>query len=63
MKVDLNTLDTEEINGNSNNIDEVSMLEKVTIINNEDKKIAYAVEKQLTQIAEFAEHVAESYKE
>lgn len=57
------TLDTEGINSNSANIDEVSMLEKVTIINNEDKKVAYAVEKQLAQIAEFAEHAACSLKQ
>ena len=63
MKEDLKALDTEGINKNSENIDEVCMLEKIRIINQEDKKVAYAVEEQLTQIAEFAEYAADSLKQ
>lgn len=62
MKEDLKALDTEGINKNSENIDEVRILEKIRIINQEDKKVAYAVEKQLAPIAEFAEHAADSLK-
>ena len=62
MKEDLRILDTEGINEDSANIDEVSMLEKLRIINEEDKKVAYAVEKQLDRIAEFAEHAADCLK-
>lgn len=62
MKEQLITLDTEIINPDSVNIDNASILEKITIINNEDKKVAYAVEKQLPLIAEFIDHVVERMK-
>lgn len=62
MKESLKSLDTEGINPDSKEIDKVSILEKIKIINNEDKKVAYAVEKQLSQIADFIEHVVEGMK-
>ena len=44
-------LTTEKRNSASANIDKVSTLEMVKIINDEDKKVAAAVEKVLPQIA------------
>lgn len=62
MKESIKSIDTEGINPDSKEIDKVSILEKIKIINNEDKKVAYAVEKQLSQIADFIEHVVEGMK-
>ena len=45
-------LTTEQRNPASENIDKVSTLEMVKIINDEDKKVAAAVEKVLPQIAD-----------
>ena len=39
----IETLDTEQINPASSQISEVSTLERLTIINNEDKRVAQAV--------------------
>lgn len=44
MEIKLDTLDTEKINENSTNIDIMDTKNILTTINNEDKKIAYAVE-------------------
>ncbi|MDU5106479.1 MULTISPECIES: N-acetylmuramic acid 6-phosphate etherase [unclassified Clostridium] len=51
-KIDLEKLTTESRNENSLNIDKVSTLEMVKIINSEDKKVAFAVEEELPKIAE-----------
>ena len=42
---------TEQENPNTANIDHVSTLEAIRLINNEDKKIAEAIEKVLPEIA------------
>ncbi|MFL0270040.1 N-acetylmuramic acid 6-phosphate etherase [Candidatus Clostridium radicumherbarum] len=47
MKVDLNVLDTERINENSVNIDIMDTKDILKTINNEDKQVAYSVEKVL----------------
>ena len=47
----LEKLTTESRNENTLNIDKVSTLEMVKIINNEDKKVAFAVENELENIA------------
>nr|WP_207745989.1 N-acetylmuramic acid 6-phosphate etherase [Clostridium sp. D53t1_180928_C8] len=47
----LDKLTTESRNENTLNIDKVSTLEMVKIINNEDKKVAFAVENELENIA------------
>ena len=50
--IKLENLTTERRNSSSLNIDKVSTLDMVKIINNEDKKVALAVEKELVKIAE-----------
>lgn len=52
-------LTTEQRNLSSENIDKVSTLEMVKIINDEDKKVALAVEKVLPQIANAVDLIAE----
>jgi len=49
--MDLRKLTTENRNQNTTNIDEVSTIEMVRLINSEDKLVALAVEKELTHIA------------
>ena len=50
--IDLAKLTTESRNEDTLNIDKVSTLDMVKIINNEDKKVAAAVEAELPKIAE-----------
>ncbi|PRR81792.1 N-acetylmuramic acid 6-phosphate etherase [Clostridium vincentii] len=50
MEIDLDILDTEKINANSLNIDKLGTLDILKLINDEDKTIAKAVEKQLDNI-------------
>ena len=50
MKIDLTQLVTESRNPVSANIDALSTLEMLTVINNEDKKVPLAVEKTLPEI-------------
>lgn len=57
--VKLDRLTTESRNKNTLNIDKVSTLEMVKIINNEDKKVAIAVENELPQIAEAIDGIVE----
>lgn len=49
--VELNKLDTEQKNERTKNIDILSTLEVLKLINDEDKKVAYAVENELEHIA------------
>lgn len=58
-KLKLDKLTTESRNENTLNIDKVSTLEMVKIINSEDKKVAEAVEKELSQIAEAIDGIVE----
>lgn len=53
---------TEHDNENTSQIDEVSTLEAVQLINNEDKKVAEAVEKALPRIAETIDKIVERLK-
>lgn len=50
---------TEQENLNTKNIDKVSTLEAVCLINNEDKKVAEAVEKVLPEIAQTVDKIVE----
>ncbi|MBW4828990.1 MAG: N-acetylmuramic acid 6-phosphate etherase [Clostridiaceae bacterium] len=50
--MDLNKLITEGINENTQSIDKVSTLEMIKMINEEDKKVALAIEEVLPKIAE-----------
>jgi N-acetylmuramic acid 6-phosphate etherase len=58
MKIDLTTLVTESRNSASEKIDTLSTLELLTVINDEDKKVAFAVEKILPEIAQLVDAVA-----
>ncbi|WP_426350114.1 N-acetylmuramic acid 6-phosphate etherase [Alloiococcus sp. CFN-8] len=62
MKIDLSKLVTEKRNPNTVNIDKVSTLEMVTMINNEDKLVALAVEKELETIAKAVDVIAEAFE-
>ncbi len=56
----LNTLDTEQRNPETMSIDLADATEIVTMINNEDKKVAHEVEKKIPQIAEAVDLVADA---
>lgn len=58
-RLNLGKLTTESRNENTLNIDKVSTSEMVKIINNEDKKVAEAVERELSQIAEAIDGIVE----
>ena len=58
-KIDLEKLTTESRNENSLNIDKVSTLEMLKIINSEDKKVAFAVEEELPKIAKAIDGIVE----
>lgn len=58
----LDKLTTESRNLNTSNIDKVSTLEMVKIINNEDKKVAEAVEKEIPKIAQSIDYIVERIK-
>lgn len=60
--VDLNGLVTETINEATKNIDKLSSLEIVTLINQEDKKVAAAVEKELPKVAEAVDAIAVRFR-
>lgn len=62
MAVNLNVLDTEQRNPNSSNIDTLSTMDMLKIINEEDKKVAFAVEKVLPDIEALVEEVGERMK-
>lgn len=51
VKVNLDKLDTERVNENSKNIDRVSTVEMIKIINSEDKKVAEAIERETENVA------------
>lgn len=61
--MDLSTLTTEERNPLTDNIDKVSTLEMLRIINREDQKVAIAVEKELPNIAEAVDVIARQLHE
>lgn len=58
-RLNLKDLTTESRNENTMDIDKVSTLEMVKKINDEDKKVAIAVEKELPKIAEAIDYVVE----
>lgn len=61
-KINLNGLTTESRNENTLDIDRVSTLEMVKKINNEDKKVALAVENELDNIAAAIDGIVERIK-
>lgn len=60
--LDINKLTTETPNENTKNIDDLSTLEVVKLINSEDAKIALAVEKELPEIAKAIDEIAKRFK-
>lgn len=58
----LKSLSTETINPNSTNIDIVSTIDKLRIINNEDKKVAEAISLQLESIAQVVDIATDAIK-
>lgn len=62
MNNDLNNLVTESVNENSKNIDRVSTEEMIEIINSEDKKVAFAVEKENKNIAAAVDLITKALK-
>lgn len=62
MVEEINSLLTEQVNENTKDIDKKSTLEVLELINYEDKKVAYAVEKQLPQIAKVVDKIVQVIK-
>ncbi|MGS4882655.1 N-acetylmuramic acid 6-phosphate etherase [Photobacterium damselae] len=61
MKIDLSQLVTESRNQASHAIDTLSTLDMVTIINQEDQKVALAVEKTLPEVALAVDAIADAF--
>lgn len=59
--MNIKNLPTEQRNQNTLNIDEVSTLEMLAMINNEDKQVAFSVEKHLPQIAAAVDAVSKAF--
>ena len=57
--LNLNSLSTEKRNPKTENIDQLSTIEMVRLMNEEDKKVAVAIEKILPEIAQGIELIAE----
>ncbi|MBF2050047.1 MAG: N-acetylmuramic acid 6-phosphate etherase [Leptolyngbya sp. IPPAS B-1204] len=62
MGIDLGKLSTEQRNPNTAEIDRVSTLDMVRLINEEDKKVALAVEQVLPEIAQAVDLIADQIK-
>lgn len=63
MKINLNSMVTESRNPSSANIDTLPTLEMLKLINDEDKKVALAVEQTLPKIAEIVDKIAEAFRQ
>ena len=61
MNVNIKKITTETRNPNTLDIDRVSTVEIVKKINNEDKTVAYAVEKAIPEIAKCVDMVYETF--
>lgn len=62
MSLSLQSFTTESRNPASQDIDKLSTLEMLRVINNEDKKVALAVEKVLPQVATAVDIIANAFK-
>jgi len=58
----ISSLKTEQVNKNSINIDQSSTSEILKIINDEDKKVAFAVEKELVNISKAVEIIVAAFR-
>lgn len=63
LKIDLTQLVTESRNTASQNIDMLSTVEMLKVINNEDKKVALAVEQVLPEIAIVVDAIAAAFQQ
>ncbi|MDC9593631.1 N-acetylmuramic acid 6-phosphate etherase [Xenorhabdus sp. IM139775] len=63
MKIDLSNMITESRNPASTHIDQLSTLDMLRVINDEDKQVAIAVGKTLPQIARVVDKVAEAFRQ
>ncbi|WP_297483679.1 N-acetylmuramic acid 6-phosphate etherase [uncultured Photobacterium sp.] len=63
MQIDLTKLVTESRNNASEAIDTLSTLEMLKVINNEDKKVAFAVEQTLPAIAQAVDVIATAFSQ
>lgn len=61
MSVDIKKIGTEQRNSNTMNIDTLPTLEIVKKINDEDKTVAFAVEKASDQIAKLVDEIVKSF--
>lgn len=61
MTIDLSKMVTESRNPASENIDRLSTIEMLQLINNEDKKVALAVEKELANIAQAVDIISTAF--
>jgi len=61
--VNLREMITESRNKNSMEIDRLSTLDMLKVINNEDKKVALAVERELPNITEAVDEIARAFSE
>lgn len=61
MNIDLSSMVTESRNTASEDIDQLSTLEMLRVINNEDKKVALAVEKELQHIADAVDIISTAF--
>ncbi len=61
MNENFSALTTEQVNPATAHIDSCTTLEMVRLINDEDKKVATAVEKVLPEIAQAVDKIAESF--
>lgn len=62
MKINLDKISTEKQNERSLMLDQMDASEIVSLINDEDKKVAYAIEKAKTEISEVVSIAAETIK-
>ncbi|WP_028856330.1 N-acetylmuramic acid 6-phosphate etherase [Psychrilyobacter atlanticus] len=61
MELNLKQMVTESRNENTTNIDMLNTMEMVRVINNEDKKVALAVEKELGNIAKAIDKISSAF--
>ncbi|MCD1127077.1 N-acetylmuramic acid 6-phosphate etherase [Jinshanibacter sp. LJY008] len=61
MNIDLSSMVTESRNTASEDIDQLSTLEMLRVINDEDKKVALAVEKELQHIADAVDIISTAF--
>ena len=62
-KIDLNKLITEKRNENTKNIDKVTTIEMLKLINQEDKSVPLAVEKEIPNITKAVDIISEAVKD